>query len=104
MLLSLGHSPRHLSSPSPSLFEVSIENPNDSSSGITPKVSRKHPPVLDEDTYVGAIEKIIEREFFLDISKFKDRLDWLEAIRTGDPVQIRDAQFKAPGEVWEEGK
>lgn len=41
-----------------------------------------------------AIEKIIERDFFPDISKLRDRLDWFEAINTGDPVQIRDAQLK----------
>lgn len=41
-----------------------------------------------------AIEKIIERDFFPDISKLRDRLDWLEAIKTGDPIQIRDAQLK----------
>lgn len=95
MLLSPGHSPRHLSSPSPSLSEVSVQNPNDSSSSaITPKIPRKNHAVLDEDTYVAAIEKIIERDFFPDISKLRDRLDWLEAIKTGDPVQIRDAQLK----------
>lgn len=41
-----------------------------------------------------AIEKIIERDYFPDISKLRDRLDWLEAIKTGDPMQIRDAQLK----------
>lgn len=50
--------------------------------------------MLDEDSYVAAIEKIIERDFFPDIPKLKDRLDWLQAVRTGDPVQIRDAQLK----------
>ncbi|KAF7827379.1 protein DGCR14 [Senna tora] len=94
MLLSPGHSPRHLSSPSPSLSEVSVPNPNDSTSAVTTKIPRKNHAVLDEDTYVGAIEKIIERDFFPDISKLRDRLDWLEAIRTGDPIQIRDAQLK----------
>ncbi|KAI9080907.1 hypothetical protein K1719_037068 [Acacia pycnantha] len=94
MLLSPGHSPRHISSPSPSLSQVSVQNPNDSSSEITPKIPHKNHAVLDEDAYVAAIEKIIERDFFPDISKLRDRLDWLEAIKTGDPVQIRDAQLK----------
>lgn len=35
-----------------------------------------------------------ETTYFPDISKLRDRLDWLEAIKTGDPVQIRDAQLK----------
>ncbi|GLT27425.1 hypothetical protein SLA2020_024220 [Shorea laevis] len=94
MLLSPGHSPRHLSSPSPSSHpDNSVATPK-SPSSITPHNARKRPDVLDEDTYVAAIEKIIERDFFPDISKLRDRLDWLEAIKTGDPVQIRDAQLK----------
>ncbi|KAA8524820.1 hypothetical protein F0562_011243 [Nyssa sinensis] len=92
MLLSPGNSPRHLSSPSPSISEKSIANPNNSST--TSKNPRKQSTVLDEDTYVATIEKIIERDFFPDIPKLRDRLDWLEAIRSGDPVQIRDAQLK----------
>ncbi|XP_052208705.1 uncharacterized protein LOC127812318 [Diospyros lotus] len=90
MLSSPGRSPRHLSSPSPYLSVKSEQNPSDSSSN-PPK---KKPAVLDEDTYVAAIEKIIERDFFPDIPKLRDRLDWLEAVRSGDPLQIRDAQLK----------
>lgn len=94
MLLSPGHSPRNLSSPSPSTISANApENPGPSSA-ITPANPRKQPTVLDEDSYVVAIEKIIERDFFPDISKLRDRLDWLEAIKSGDPVQIRDAQLK----------
>lgn len=95
MLLSPGHSPRHLSSPSPSAgSENALPKSANSSSQITPTNPRNQSTVLDEDTYVAAIEKIIERDFFPDISKLRDRLDWLEAIKTGDPVQIRDAQLK----------
>ncbi|XP_062107228.1 uncharacterized protein LOC133818390 [Humulus lupulus] len=93
MLHSPGHSPRHISSPSPS----SNSGPSTSthSSSSTPSGSRPNGErVLDEDSYVAAIEKIIERDFFPDISKLRDRLDWLEAIKTSDPVQIRDAQLK----------
>ncbi|KAI5340130.1 PREDICTED: DGCR14 [Prunus dulcis] len=94
MLLTPGHSPRHLSSPSPSaISDSSVQTPR-SSAQITSRNPRGHPTVLDEDTYVDAIEKIIERDFFPDISKLRDRLDWLEAIKTRDPVQIRDAQLK----------
>ncbi|KAF8391657.1 hypothetical protein HHK36_023964 [Tetracentron sinense] len=93
MLLSPGHSPRHISfSPSPSPSQKTLQNPDDSS---TPSINpRKRPAVLDEDTYVASIEKIIERDFFPDIPKLRDRLDWLEAVRSRDPVQIRDAQLK----------
>ncbi|KAK4363189.1 hypothetical protein RND71_018430 [Anisodus tanguticus] len=90
MLLSPGHSPRYLSTPSPS----PDQNPNPNSSSTVPTNKRRSNKVLDEDTYLAAIEKIIERDFFPDIPKLRDRLDWLEAVRTGDPVQIRDAQLK----------
>ncbi|KAB1208673.1 Protein DGCR14 [Morella rubra] len=92
MLLSPGHSPRHLSSPTPSTISESTLQTNGNSNPSS--IPRNHSKVLDEDSYVAAIEKIIERDFFPDISKLRDRLDWLEAIKTGDPVRIRDAQLK----------
>ncbi|XP_077216662.1 uncharacterized protein LOC143851204 [Tasmannia lanceolata] len=91
MLLSPGHSPRHISiSPSPS---KTLEQPLPSS--IPSKnPNKRRALVLDEDSYVAAIEKIVERDFFPDLPKLRDRLDWLEALRSGDPIQIRDAQLK----------
>ncbi|CAL0315941.1 unnamed protein product [Lupinus luteus] len=94
MLQSPGHSPLHLSSPSHSPHRSQFQNPNPNSSSSASIPPRNHPTVLDEDSYVEALEKIIERDYFPDISKLRDRLDWLEAIKTGDPVQIRDAQLK----------
>ncbi|XP_073313818.1 uncharacterized protein [Primulina huaijiensis] len=97
MLLSPGHSPRHISTPSPA---PSGHNPNpdnslvSASSNLRIRKRLRSSTVLDEDTYVAAIEKIIERDFFPDIPKLRDRLDWLQAIRTQDPVLIRDAQLK----------
>ncbi|XP_078428209.1 DGCR14-like protein [Wolffia australiana] len=88
MLFSPGHSPRHVSAPPSS----SSEKPSSSEAGGTPIKRRR--VVLDEDSYVAAIEKIIERDYFPDIPKLRDRLDWLEAVRSGDPIAIRDAQLK----------
>ncbi|GMH12014.1 hypothetical protein Nepgr_013855 [Nepenthes gracilis] len=95
MLLSPGHSPRHLPSPSPSLSHSNEPSPSQSLTRLLSSSSlKKQTEVLDEDTYVAAIEKIIERDYFPDIPKLRDRFDWLEAVRSGDPVQIRDAQLK----------
>ncbi|WZZ62867.1 splicing factor ESS-2 homolog [Brassica napus] len=91
MFLSPGHSPRHLSSPSPSSYS---DDGLRISSKIPPRNPRKRMRVLDEDAYVAAIEKIIERDYFPDISKLRDRLDWIQAVKTRDPIQIRDAQLK----------
>ncbi|KAI3467390.1 hypothetical protein Pfo_024053 [Paulownia fortunei] len=93
--------PRHLSTPSPAPSLSSDPNPNSnlplvstSTPDFATRKRRRSPTVLDEDTYVAAIEKIIERDFFPDIPKLRDRLDWLQAVRTHDPVLIRDAQLK----------
>ncbi|KAJ4870234.1 DGCR14-related [Raphanus sativus] len=94
MFLSPGHSPRHLSSPAPSSRSDDGLQSTPSSSEITPRNPKKRMRVLDEDAYVEAIEKIIERDYFPDITKLKDRLDWIQAVKTRDPVQIRDAQLK----------
>lgn len=101
MLLSPGNSPRQLSSPSPSVSETPIHTPNHASGSSNSLITGSRNPrkrssntVLDEDDYVAAIEKIIERDFFPDIPRLRDRLDWLEASRTGDPMLMRDAQLK----------
>ncbi|KAM7270705.1 hypothetical protein ACFE04_029919 [Oxalis oulophora] len=98
MLQSPGHSPLHLSSPSPSQSQFNESSSSSlqlsNSNSKTLEHTRKKTKILDEDAYVAAIEKIIERDYFPDISKLKDRLDWLEAIKTRDPIQIREAQLK----------
>ncbi|XP_072998843.1 uncharacterized protein [Typha latifolia] len=96
MLLSPGHSPRQISPPNQTLtLDASPASGGVAASSSSSGVSRKRrAAVLDEDTYVAAIEKIIERDFFPDIPKLRDRLDWLEAVRSADPVLIRDTQLK----------
>ncbi|KAL6137025.1 hypothetical protein ACLB2K_062320 [Fragaria x ananassa] len=99
MLGTPGRSPRHLSSPSPSAisdYTLQTPTPSSSSAAAAPKNPRSaaYPKVLDEDTYVAVIERIIERDFFPDLAKLRDRHDWLEAVKTRDPVRIRDAQLQ----------
>ncbi|KAJ7193577.1 hypothetical protein O6H91_03G103500 [Diphasiastrum complanatum] len=108
MLASPGHSPRHiLPSPSPSITGIDAGVDHENGSGLlvasTPGRSLMGPPppkrakrsqiVVDEDAYVAAIEKIIERDFYPDIPKLQNRLEWLEAVRSADPVVIREAQL-----------
>lgn len=99
MLASPGHSPRHIVPPSPSPSTDSrggygVLSTSSSSGPAALARKRKNSQVpLDEDTYVAAIEKIIERDFFPDIPKLRNRLEWLEAVRSGDPMVIRDAQM-----------
>ncbi|CAN5951471.1 unnamed protein product, partial [Sphagnum jensenii] len=100
MLASPGHSPRHiLPPPSPSLSIRSLDSSKGHESSLAmvsmsgkitgrpplPKKRKRSQVAIDEDTYVAAIEKIIERDFFPDIPKLQNRLEWLEAVRSGDP-------------------
>lgn len=107
MLASPGHSPRHIIPASPSLSTPILDSKQGHGQALTltsgsgrtssrPPLSKKRKSsqiTIDEDTYVASIEKIVERDFFPDIPKLQNRLEWLEAVRTGDPVVIRDAQL-----------
>ncbi|MCO5577109.1 hypothetical protein L7F22_030932 [Adiantum nelumboides] len=98
MLSSPGHSPRQIVlTPSQQHGEndrgVIARSGKSLMGPPLPKRPRRTATVLDEDSYVAAIERIVERDFFPDIPKLQDRLEWLEAIRTGDPMIIRDAQM-----------
>jgi protein DGCR14 len=49
--------------------------------------------VLEEDTYAEAIEAIVERDFFPHLPKLQNQLEWLQAVQSGDPAQIKRAQL-----------
>uniref|UniRef100_A0A061R578 Protein DGCR14 n=1 Tax=Tetraselmis sp. GSL018 TaxID=582737 RepID=A0A061R578_9CHLO len=49
--------------------------------------------VLDEDEYTEKIERIIERDFFPDVPQLQNKLEWLQAVNSANPVLIRQAQM-----------
>ncbi len=49
--------------------------------------------VLDEDEWTEKIEGIIRRDFFPDLPKLENKLEWMQAVRSGDPEAVRQAQM-----------
>jgi protein DGCR14 len=50
-----------------------------------PRAQQKRKPqkVLDEDEWTARLDKIITRDYFPDVPKLKNKLEWLEATRSG---------------------
>lgn len=55
--------------------EVLNEPPRPSQSG-----SMRAPVILDEDDWTEALELIIERDYFPDIPKMQNKLEWLQVL------------------------
>ncbi|XP_051973182.1 splicing factor ESS-2 homolog [Xyrauchen texanus] len=50
--------------------------------------------ILDEDQYIESLEKIIQRDFFPDVSKLQAQKDYLEAEENGDLERMREIAIK----------
>uniref|UniRef100_A0A1B6CZD1 Uncharacterized protein n=1 Tax=Clastoptera arizonana TaxID=38151 RepID=A0A1B6CZD1_9HEMI len=50
--------------------------------------------VLDEDTYLENVGKIIERDFFPDLKKLRAQNDYLDALERNDMVKVRELYAK----------
>lgn len=59
---------------------VSLAAPS-SKAAEAPHKSSRQPEVLDEDEWTRQIETIIERDFFPDLPKLQNKLEWLK-VRT----------------------
>ncbi|GLD74062.1 protein DGCR14 [Lates japonicus] len=57
----------------------------------TGKLKRK---VLDEEEYIESIEKIIQRDFFPDVTKLQAQKDYLEAEENGDLERMREISIR----------
>lgn len=63
------------------------------------KGNTNKPTVLEEDVYIDAIEKIIQREYFPDLPKWKDQYEYIEAKKKRDfakMLEIRQKYMKNP--------
>lgn len=50
--------------------------------------------ILDEDTYLEDVGKIIERDFFPDLEKLRAQNDYLDALERNDMVKVRELYAK----------
>ncbi|KAL3159304.1 hypothetical protein ABBQ32_011258 [Trebouxia sp. C0010 RCD-2024] len=49
--------------------------------------------LLDEDEWTDRVEAIIQRDYFPDLPKLQNKLEWLQAVRSGNPSQLQQAQL-----------
>lgn len=55
---------------------------------------KKKVNVLDEDTYTEGVEKIIETDFFPELSKMKAQSEYYEALEKNDLVKLKELEVK----------
>lgn len=55
---------------------------------------KKKVSVLDEEEYTEGIEKIIEKDFFPDLSKMKAQSEYMEAMEKNDLVKLRELELR----------
>ncbi|XP_076472819.1 splicing factor ESS-2 homolog [Babylonia areolata] len=66
--------------------------------------TKKRKIILDEDAYTERIEKIIERDFFPDLSNLSVQKTYFDAVEKNDLVKLRELQMKYGGQCPTTGR
>lgn len=72
---------------------TALATTTNSTAGPRVRPPRRPDIVLEEDQWTDAIEAIIERDYFPEIPKAQSKLEWMDAVQSGDPARIRQAQL-----------
>jgi hypothetical protein len=71
--------------------ETSVTKAQSESSLSPPKPKQI---ILKEEDYVESIEAILERDFFPDLPKLNNHLEWLEAVKNHDLKKMQEIQSR----------
>jgi hypothetical protein len=69
---------------------------------VVPRPKPK-PNVIDEDSYIDSLDQIIQRDFYPDLPKLRNQLEWLQAEETGDIVKMREIHNRLKGRTTGSG-
>lgn len=61
---------------------------------VTPARKKPKKEAVEEDAYLEAIDKIIQRDFFPDLPKLRTQLEWLEAEKNNDVQKMREIHHR----------
>ena len=60
---------------------------------------KREPEVLDEDEWTSQIEAIIERDFFPDLPKLQNKLEWLQVLPSSGTACLLSTSLSLSGSV-----
>jgi hypothetical protein len=64
-------------------------------SNMPPPPPKPHAPVrVEEDAYERSLGNIIQRDFYPDLPKLQQQLEWIQALESGDPYKVAEVESR----------